>query len=118
MGAKPIALLAILLLGPGCLRDPAYERPFSRKWAHQTSHERAFEARKARIQGDEVVLLGEKGRARAAVEVDEKGKARLNLGKKRGLSADVKVGSSPELKLKYKLQWKGRRHKKETRSKR
>lgn len=109
-----LTLLVAGFLATGCLRNPNHERPFTREWTRQTASERDFDARKARLKGDELVLLGKEGGTRAAVEMDEKGKPRLNVGKKSGLSADLRVSDDKSrVKLKYKLKWKSARPKKE-----
>ena len=55
---------------------------------------------------DELVLVGEEGGARAAVELDEKGRPKLNVGKKRGFSADIDIDrDEADVTFKYELEW-------------
>ena len=117
MDTKLLILAAVLALTAGCLRNQAYERPFTKEWVHQVSSERDFADRQARTTRKELVLMGKEGGTRAAVETDDEGKTRLNFGKKSGLSADVKMRSgAPDVGLKYKLKWKAARPKKESQS--
>jgi hypothetical protein len=106
MGRKRWALALLVVVAPGCLSTAQRDRAFSNDWAHQVRSENEFKARKARIGGDELVLVGKNRGPRAAVEVDDKGRPRLNVGKKTGLSADLDLNEGePEAKVKYKLKW-------------
>ena len=81
-------------------------RPFSDDWGHHIKHERAFERRKARIRGEEgVVIVGDKEKARAAIVMDEAGNPKLNVGRETGWSADVDYDHGPEGEIKYKHEW-------------
>jgi hypothetical protein len=103
-----IALLAALVSG-GCVHSPHSARPFTEEWVRDQDRVAAFERRKARLKGDEIVLVGNKEGARAAVQMDDKGRPRLNVGKRRGLSADLDLDpEEAEVEVKYKWGWKGK----------
>lgn len=100
------SLLAILCVLVGCAGNDLRQRPFSESWLHQVEKDRDFQERKQRLRGDEeIVLMGDKKKARAAVQMDEGGKPRLNIKGTKGVSADLDLGGSPEAALKYKHEW-------------
>jgi len=102
---KSLGCLVLLAAG-ACLHTPEYDRAFTRDWAHSENKEREFQDRKERIAGKGGPLLGKKDGNRADIEMDEKGRPKLNLGKKRGLSADVDMhGGEPEVEVKYGFSW-------------
>jgi hypothetical protein len=81
--------------------------PFHEEWAQRERSQREFDERKARLRGDqEIVLMGGSQSGRAAVYMDEKGRPRLNVGRKTGLSADLDYDGGPEAEVKYKKRWK------------
>ncbi len=106
---RNIRLLCLTLPGlllMGCVTGDQRDRPFSDDWTHQLKHDRAFERRKARIRGDgEVVIVGDKDKARAAIVMDEAGNPKLNVGRKTGWSADLDYDRGPEGEVKYKYEW-------------
>jgi len=100
------AALIVVLTSAGCAHDVRTDRAFTDEWVIRNERLGAFEERKARLAEDELVLVGKKDSMRAAVEMDEKGRPRLNVGKDRGVSADVNVDTdSADVKLKYKWRW-------------
>lgn len=107
MLGKALTLFILVVAASGCLRDPAVERAFSKKWAHQMRSEKEHAARKARLKGEGIKLFGKQGAAKAAVKMDEEGKPRLNVGKGGKISADLDVRhGKPDVEVKYKLKWK------------
>lgn len=106
MRTIPIVSLLCPALLAACAHQGRVPTAFTDEWTQQNRKQAAFEERQARIKSDELVLVGNKDKARAAVRVDEKGKPRINIGKRKGLSADVDVGSDEaDVKLKYKFEW-------------
>jgi hypothetical protein len=99
-----LGLLLLPMLSLGCSHNPsARESPFSREWAHQRQRDTD-----GRLEKKEHVLMGNEKGPRAAIETDKKGRPRLNIGKQRGISADVDVGSNAaEVGVKYKIDWGG-----------
>ena len=95
---------ALCLLG--CVTGDQRDRPFSDDWTRQIKHDRAFERRKARIRGEgEVVIVGDREKARAAIVMDESGDPKLNVGRQTGWSADLDYDHGPEGEVKYKYEW-------------
>ncbi|MBP8128507.1 MAG: hypothetical protein KA184_02930 [Candidatus Hydrogenedentes bacterium] len=89
-----------------CATGPDSPQPFTQDWRRGQVRERAFQQRLERLRGgDEVVLMGEEGKSRAAVYMDEKGRPRLNIGRETGLSADLDYEEGPEATVKYKVKW-------------
>jgi hypothetical protein len=87
----------------GCVTTLPRERPFSKEWAHHHNNQRELEERKARVRNGELVLFGRRNSTRAAVVMDDEGKPRLNVGKTRGLSADVDIDTDDAgVMFKYK----------------
>lgn len=105
-GIQTACLLAMLSLC-GCVAGLERERPFSQSWADHQRHERDFAERKARIRGEEgLVLLGNPQKNRAAVYMDEEsGRPRLDIGRKTGWSLDLRYDKGAEAAIKYKLKW-------------
>jgi len=91
----------------GCVAGLERERPFSKSWADHQRHERDFAERKARIRGEEgLVLLGNPQKNRAALLMDEEsGRPRLDIGRKTGWSLDLRYDKAAEAAIKYKLKW-------------
>ena len=98
--------LLIPLLAAGCMHTPQYGKPFSRDWVtHIETHEE-IRARKARIEESGDALLGKPGKTRAAVEMDDEGRPQFNVGRSKGLSADIDFDHlEPDVKLKYRIEW-------------
>jgi len=98
--------LLLTFLPAGCVTSDGRERPFTDGWSTQVRSEQNFQRRKERLRGDEeIVLMGDSDKARAAVVMDERGRPRLNVGRKTGWSADLDYDEGPEARLKYKLKW-------------
>jgi len=101
---------AILLVAAACASNGIVHRPFTKDWTYHQERRSEMERREQR-QADELVLIGEKEGARAAVELDEKGKPKLNVGRKRGFSADIDVDTDEaDVMFKYEWEW-GRKEK-------
>ena len=96
----------LLIFAAGCLHTPQYDRAFTQDWAHCVDKEREMQSRKDHIAGKKRALVGKDDGARAAIEMDEKGRPKLNVGKKSGLSADVDMhGLEPDVTVKYGFRW-------------
>lgn len=93
----------------GCVTSLDHEEPFSQAWADRYWRDEELRERRERVYSGEIVLVGREGHTRAALVVDERGKAKLDLGKRDGLSADVKLDTNEaEAWVKYKWGWKGK----------
>ena len=105
---RKIALSSLLLalLAAGCMHTPQYGRAFSQDWVtHNEKHEE-IRTRKERIEKSGDALLGKPGKTRVALEKDEEGRSQFNLGRSRGLSADIDFDHlEPDVKLKYRIEW-------------
>ncbi|NIA15918.1 MAG: hypothetical protein GWP08_17790 [Nitrospiraceae bacterium] len=106
MRKRALYSLPIALLAAGCMHTPQYGKPFSQDWVTHTEKDEEIRARKARIKESGEALLGKPGKTRAAVEMDENERPQLNLGRSKGLSADVDFDHlEPDVKLKYRIEW-------------
>ena len=106
LGTKVVCMAALLGLLMGCLSGGLdRNRPFSAEWTDHVKSERAFEARKKRIQQGDIPLGGDKGDSKAFIRVDEEGRPRLGLGDEQGISAEVDYDSGPEAEVKYQVEW-------------
>ncbi len=106
MGGARKAALAYSLLLTGCVTGHPSDRPFTSEWADSMQHEADFQERVERVERGELVLLGKKGKNRAAVRVDEEGKAQLFFGKLSGLHADLDIHhGKPDVKVRYRVKW-------------
>jgi len=99
------AIAALLSTGLACAPHHPRERPFTREWGTHVKGEQAFERRQARIDGDDIVLMGEEGAARAAITRDQTGDPKLEFGGMRGFSADVDYRRGPAGRIKYKREF-------------
>lgn len=99
------AIAALLSTFLACAPNHARERPFTPEWNNHVRGERAFEQRKARIEGREVDAPAEEGEGRAGIVRDESGDPKFRLGGDRGISADLDYGRGPEGRLKYRREF-------------
>ncbi|NUM53559.1 MAG: hypothetical protein HUU46_07950 [Candidatus Hydrogenedentes bacterium] len=103
----PILVLGILPAVAGCATTLEREKPFSKAWAGEVRHNEELRQRIERMKQGELVLFGRSGASRAAIVMDDRGKAKLNVGKLDGLSMDVKLDTDEaSFLLKYKHGWK------------
>jgi hypothetical protein len=106
---KNLIVVVTILIVPslGCVTSLPRDTPFSEAWYKHQRHEIEFKERKDRIDNGEWVLAGKKDAARAAVQMDEEGKPKLNVGKRKGLSADLDADlDKASIFFKYKWGWK------------
>jgi len=104
-----IAIPLLALVSLGCVTRLPRDTPFSEAWYKHQRHEREFKDRQDRVGNGEWLLVGRKDAARAAIQVDEEGKPKLNVGKRKGLSADIDAGlDEASIFFKYKWGWKAR----------
>ena len=108
MRATEYAVIVLGLVLVACVNDPGREKVFSDAWTYHMNRADEIAARKQRLRGDEeLILMGKEGKSRTAVYLDEKGRPRLNVGRKKGLSADLDLDTDEaEVKVKYKCGWK------------
>ncbi len=105
--AKKILLSALACGIAGCASTKPADRVFTKEWIN--AHEGRIEE-ESRIAKDELVLLGREGKARAAMRLDEEGKAVLRVGRSSRFHTDFDVShGAPDVKIQYKLEWKARR---------
>ena len=89
-------VILVFACATGCLSAPQDERAFSHDWADKVQREKTFEARKERMRNKGGSLVG----------TDEEGNPKLNLGKDKGLGADVDLqGGKPAGEVKYEIKW-------------
>ena len=105
MRIKRYLLLVLLAPTAACTTGSEAAKPFTDDWRYYQKQALQVEERQRRLKED-VVLFGQKDKARAAVTLDEKGKPQLNIGKNRGLSADIDIDTNKaDVLLKYKIEW-------------
>ncbi len=105
------AVLVLLFLLPslGCVTQLPRDQPFSKAWSQHQQHEWELTAREKRMDNGEWVLAGRKDATRAAIQMDDEGKPTLNIGRQKGLSADVDADlDKASVFFKYKWRWKVR----------
>ena len=103
---RHISALILCILAISCVSGKGYDRAFSNDWVHQHRHDAEFRARKERMQQGEIVIAGKSKNTQAAIRMDDKGRPRFNLGRKRGISADLDLHhGEPDVKVKYKIRW-------------
>jgi hypothetical protein len=99
----------VLIATTGCVTQLSRDKPFSKAWYAHQRNEREFQERQKRISDGEWVLMGQQDSARAAIQMDEEGKPKLNVGKRKGLSADIDADlDEASIFFKYKWGWKTR----------
>lgn len=104
-----VVLVPAVLIATGCVTQLPRDKPFTKAWYAHQRNEREFQERKKRISGGELVLMGQQDAARAAIQLDEEGKPKLNVGKRKGLSADIDADlDEASVFFKYKWGWKTR----------
>lgn len=103
---RKILLAALVCCITGCASTNLADRVFTKEWID--AHEGRIEE-KSRLVKDELVLVGKDGKARAAMRLDEDGKAVLRVGKSSRFHTDFDVSHGvPDVKVQYKLEWKAR----------
>lgn len=100
-----VALFALTLAG--CVTSLPRDQPFTKAWTSHQRHEQELQDRVDRMNSGELVLLGHGNGTRAAIALDEEGDPKLNVGRRKGISADVDVNTDDASVLfKYKRGWK------------
>lgn len=107
MQMRRYLLLVLLVPTAACTSGSEAARPFTDDWRYYQKRSLETEKRQRRLK-EGTVLFEREGKARAAVILDEKGKPRLNIGKNKGLSADIDIDTNKaDVLLKYKIEWGG-----------
>lgn len=105
--SRKILLVALACCIVSCASTSLSDRVFTKEWID--AHEGRIEE-ESRIVKEELVLVGKEGKARAAMRLDEEGKAVLRVGRSSRFHTDFDIShGAPDVKVQYKLKWKARR---------
>ena len=105
--ARKILLAALACCIAACASTRPADRVFTKEWID--AHEGRIEE-ESRIVKEELVLVGKEGKARAAMRLDEEGKAVLRVGRSSRFHTDFDIShGAPDVTVQYKLKWKARR---------
>lgn len=106
MQYRNLFLLGLPLFASACVTSLERDKPFTQAWADHFYHQQEVQERVDRMKAGEIVLVGQSGGGRAAIQMDDRGKAKLNVGKLDGLSVDIRMGADKaDFLVKYKWDW-------------
>lgn len=100
-----VALMAVILLLPGCLGTPDHHRVFSREWANHVRHHNEIRTRADRVREsdpDPGGMLGAERKELAGSQALSKTGRGIRIGGRAGLGGLLQRDGG---QIRYKIEW-------------